>query len=73
MHNMNDPARRIEGGGGRKGNAEVTGVEPQATAGGCRGLGLRIVIPQRKLGFRDAFGASCDDPPLQQRNGFDVT
>ena len=67
VHNMDDPARRVEGGGGWKGNAEVTGVEPQATAGGRRWLRLRIIILEWKLWFRDAFGASRNDPPLVQK------
>lgn len=64
MHHMDDPARRVERGGGRQGNAEVTRVEPQATAGGRCWLSLRIIILEWKLRFRDAFGASRNDPPL---------
>lgn len=49
VHHVDDPAGRVEGGGGRQGDAEVTGVEPQAAAGGRRRLGLRILILQWKL------------------------
>lgn len=67
VHHVDDPARRVEGGGGWKGNAEVTGMEPQATAGGRCRLRLRIIVLDWKLWFRDAFGASRNDPPLLQR------
>lgn len=35
MHHVDDPARGVQWGGGREGDTEVTGVEPQATARGC--------------------------------------
>lgn len=69
VHHVDDPAGRVEGCGGRQGNAEVTGMEPQAGTGGRCRLSLSVFVLQRKLRLGDAFGASRNDPPLRHKGG----
>lgn len=69
VHHVDDPAGRVQGCGGWQGDAEVTGMEPQAGAGWRRRLSRSAVVLQRKLRLGDAFSASRNDPPLRHRGG----
>lgn len=64
VHHVDDPARWVQGGGGRQGDAEVAGVQPEAAVGRRSGLDLDHFLLHGKLRLGNAFGATRNDPPL---------